>query len=415
VYEFDDFALIEMQVDQNLVRKTTQLLISTAALFDYRLSCSLLHLSDELRWWVKPRSMAWFSYFLVRQYDRQRSIQHFRMSKESVFDLCSALKPYIERRDTRYRCAIPVEIRVIAALYKLAQVVNILTCSEMFAIGCSIVGRAIRKVVNAVNIVFRSQISWPQGEQLLQVMSDFKTWCHMPGAVGALDCTHIHIVKPRILYPKDYYYYKMNGYSIIAQAVVDSKKRFIDLFVGMPSSTNDSRTLCRSGSYASIQHHRILNDRNGVQHEGFFPYLLGAKGYPLLSWLMVPHKEVRPLSVLERLYNKRLRRGRCVVENAFGLLKMNWRVLLTKSDLSVKIMPDVVYACAILNNLIMSDRDVDVEAMTEIMEREVGNLFEEDDGNGALNLGQRLHGEDGTEAIQARLQTFLGRQRVQGV
>jgi hypothetical protein len=249
----------------------------------------------------------------------------------------------------------------------------------------------------------------------LQVMSDFKTWCHMPGAVGALDCTHIHIVKPRILYPKDYYYYKMNGYSIIAQAVVDSKKRFIDLFVGMPSSTNDSRTLCRSGSYASIQHHRILNDRNGVQHEGFFPYLLGAKGYPLLSWLMVPQKEVRPLSVLERLYNKRLRRGRCVVENAFGLLKMNWRVLLTKSDLSVKIMPDVVYACAILNNLIMSDRDVDVEAMTEIMEREVGNLFEEDDGNGALNLGQRLHGEDGTEAIQARLQTFLGRQRVQGV
>jgi hypothetical protein len=140
VYEFDDFALIEMQVDQNLVRKTTQLLISTAALFDYRLSCSLLHLSDELRWWVKPRSMAWFSYFLVRQYDRQRSIQHFRMSKESVFDLCSALKPYIERRDTRYWCAIPVEIRVTAALYKLAQGVNILTCSEMFTIGCSTVG-----------------------------------------------------------------------------------------------------------------------------------------------------------------------------------------------------------------------------------------------------------------------------------
>jgi hypothetical protein len=180
---------------------------------------------------------------------------------------------------------------------------------------------------------------------------------------------------------------------------VDSKKRFIDLVVGMPGSTNDSRTLCRNGLYANVQHRRILNDRHRVQHEGFSPYLLRDKGYPLLSWLMVPHKEDRPLNVLERLYNKRLCRGRCIVENAFGLLKMNWRVLLTKPDRSVKIIPDVVCACAILNNLILSDRNVDVEAMIEIMEREVENLFEEDDDNGAPNLGQCLHGEDGTEAI----------------
>jgi hypothetical protein len=103
--------------------------------------------------------MAWFSDFLVTQYDRQRWIQHFRMSKESVFELCTALRPHIERRNTCYRCAIPVEIQITAALYKLAQGVNILTCSEMFAIGRSIVGQAIREVVNAMNIVFRSQIS----------------------------------------------------------------------------------------------------------------------------------------------------------------------------------------------------------------------------------------------------------------
>jgi hypothetical protein len=204
----------------------------------------------------------------------------------------------------------------------------------------------------------------------------------MPGVVGAIDYTHVHIVKPQILYPEDYFYHKTSGYSIIAQAVVDSKKRFIDLFVGMPGSTNDSRTLWRSGLYANVQRRRILNDMNGVQHEGFSPYLLGDKGYPLLSWLMVPHKDDRPLIVLERLYNKRLRRGRCVVENAFGLLKMNWQVLLTKSDLSVNIMPDVVCAYVIQNNLILNDRDVDVDAMIEIMEREIGNLFGEDEDNG---------------------------------
>jgi hypothetical protein len=252
-YEFDDHTFIDLQVDENIARRVAQIVVSTAALFDYRLSCSFLHLSEELKWWVKPGSTAWFSDFLVRQYDRERWIHHFRMLKESAFDLCNALWPHIERKDTRYRCAIPVEIRVTTALYKLAHGVDILTCSELFAIDCSTIGRAIQEVVNSINIVFRSQISWPEGDELLQVMSDFKNWCHMPGVVGAIDCTHVHIVKLRILYPKDYYYHKTGGYSIIAHAVVDSRKRFIDLYVGMPGSTNDARTLRRSALYANVQ------------------------------------------------------------------------------------------------------------------------------------------------------------------
>ena len=88
---------------------------------------------------------------------------------------------------------------------------------------------------------------------------------------------------------------------------------------------------------------------------------------------------------------------------------MKWQVLLTKSVLSVNIMPDVVCTCAILNNLILSNRDVDVDAMIEIMEWEVRNLFQDNDENGVPSHGQRLHGEDGGEAIQARLQTYLRR------
>jgi hypothetical protein len=143
----------------------------------------------------------------------------------------------------------------------------------------------------------------------------------------------------------------------------------------MPGSINDSRILRCSGLYSNVQQRRILYDINGIQHKGFSPYLLGDKGYHLLSRLMVPHKDDRPLSVVERLYNKRLRRGRRVVENAFGLLKMNWRVLLIKPDLSVNIILDVVCACAILNNMILSDRDVDVDAMIQIMEHKMGNIF----------------------------------------
>jgi fumarate reductase subunit D len=35
-YDADDYALMELQVDENVTRKTAQVLVSTAALFDYR-------------------------------------------------------------------------------------------------------------------------------------------------------------------------------------------------------------------------------------------------------------------------------------------------------------------------------------------------------------------------------------------
>jgi hypothetical protein len=47
---------------------------------------------------------------------------------------------------------------------------------------------------------------------------------------GAIDGTHIYIFKPST-YPKDYYYHKCGGYNVVAQAIVDCKKKFIEVFV----------------------------------------------------------------------------------------------------------------------------------------------------------------------------------------
>jgi hypothetical protein len=70
----------------------------------------------------------------------------------------------------------------------------------------------------------------------------------MPGLVGAIDGMHVAISKPQFG-TEDYYYFKSGGYSLNCQAVVDSQKRFMDLYLGMPGSTNDSRVLRRSSLY----------------------------------------------------------------------------------------------------------------------------------------------------------------------
>jgi len=46
---------------------------------------------------------------------------------------------------------------------------------------------------------------------------------------GTISNTHISISKPRLAFVKDYYYHKMGGYSIVAQTIVDVRKRFINM------------------------------------------------------------------------------------------------------------------------------------------------------------------------------------------
>jgi hypothetical protein len=72
--------------------------------------------------------------------------------------------------------------------------------------------------------------------------------------LGTIDGTHISIVKS-FSYPKNYYYHKSNGYNMVAQTLLDCKKRSISVFVGLLGSVNDSRVLHRFALYRNAQHH----------------------------------------------------------------------------------------------------------------------------------------------------------------
>jgi hypothetical protein len=109
----------------------------------------------------------------------------------------------------------------------------------------------------------------------------------------------------------------------------------------------------------------LWDARNSV--EGFSLYLLGDSGYPLLSWLMVPHRNTRNFTVLERLFNKKLRKGPCVVENAFGILKQTFRELLVKSNLDVVFLPDIISCCAILHNVLLGQSHGEVEHLMQLL------------------------------------------------
>ena len=252
--------------------------VIASVLHDFRLAHSRRILDDELGFWVLSRSTAWFSHFLLHEYDDQRWVANFRFTKAAIFQMASVLAPHCQRQDTRYQKAIPMRVKIACVLYKLVQGASLLMCSELFAVGQSIVSMYLRDVVYAINLEFRAEISFPRGQRLRNNMHAFHEFCGLLGVVGAIDGTHIHIRKPYVG-PEDYFYFKSLGYSIHMQAIVDRSKRFVDLSVGMPGSTHDSRVLRRSALYQQAESGTLFDE--GINVNGFMPYLLGDSGYPL--------------------------------------------------------------------------------------------------------------------------------------
>jgi hypothetical protein len=135
-----------------------------------------------------------------------------------------------------------------------------------------------------VNHVYACVIHWPIGDEMRAVILDFKAFCSMHSVHGALDCTHIHISK-LAHFLDDYYYFKTGGYSMVDQAVVDTKKMFQNIYVGLPGSVNDQRVLQKSTLWQNVVHGGLLNFDAGSQ-DVIPPYFLADKGYPLLSWCL---------------------------------------------------------------------------------------------------------------------------------
>ena len=144
-----------------------------------------------------------------------------------------------------------------------------------------------RDVVHAINVEFRPHIFWHVGIQFIEKMHAFHQYCSLPGVVGAVDGTHFEIRKPSIN-PEDYFYFKSSCYTIQCQVVVDISWKFIDVSVDMSGSTHDIQVSKRSALYHKAVHENLFDPV--FSHVGFC--LIGDNGYPLLPWLMTPHREL---------------------------------------------------------------------------------------------------------------------------
>ncbi|KAM7151325.1 uncharacterized protein RBU57_012021 [Macrochelys suwanniensis] len=277
----------------------------------------------ECRFWVRETSTEWWDHIVMQVWDDEQWVQNFRMRKATFMGLCEELAPALRRKDTRLRAALMVEKRVAIAIWKLATPDCYRSVENQFGVGKSTIGIVLMQVCKAINLILLRRTVTPGNVQ--DIVAGFEQM-GFPNCGGAIDGKHIPILAPHHLASE---YINRKGYfSMVLQALVDHRGRFIDI--------NAAGT--------------FFPDQKITVGEVEMPIvILGDPAYPLMPWLMKPY--TGSLDTSKERFNYRLSRCRMTVECAFGRLKGCWHSLYGKLDLADDSIPTVISACCTLHNI----------------------------------------------------------------
>lgn len=227
--------------------------------------------------------------------------------------------------------------------------------------GISTVCNLVREVMEVLWIVLCPiHMAIPTKEQWNDIAMDFYSIWDLPHCIGAIDGYHVEIIKPDNSGSLNYNFKKFH--SIVLQAVVDARYRYIFIDVGGYGHQHDATTFRNSSVYTALEKKELLipKDNELPNSTIILPYfLVGDGAYPLSDYLMKPYPG-KNLPTDKKVFNQRLSRGRVVVECAFGHMSQRWRIFHTAIQLTPETTELVVKASCILNNVIIDLRDTDI-------------------------------------------------------
>lgn len=278
-------------------------------------------------------------------------IEIFRLSNDSTRRLINLLQPFLFERTRSH--GISIEIMIITALRFYASGSYQRGIGQDFNIGLSqtSVHRCIHTATEAIarNLSrIYTYIKFPQifNERQQIKMGLFNNW-GLPGVIGAIDCTHVAILKPA---HEEHNFINRKGYhSLNVQVVCDHEMVIRNVNSNYGGSTHDS-FIWRQSELQNFMNNLYINNEVNT-------WLIGDSGYPLQPYLLTPINNAAAGSP-QATYNNAHILVRNVIERCFGNLEMRFRCLLKErvARYSPQFVSTLIVACCTLRNYCIAEK-----------------------------------------------------------
>ncbi|KAE9146633.1 hypothetical protein PF006_g8607 [Phytophthora fragariae] len=331
------------------------------ALLAGSLGCAVDSVALRTRSFV-PRSLQWRAFVFSSFAAPSEFRSHFRLTRAAFSELLAVLAPLIIKQESRFGKPLPAAVRPAVFLFFCGHGCSLHVLSAQFGIGKSTASSIIHEVARAIVARMKSLVAFPTTRaQLLKLSIEFEDGYGIPGCVGALDGCHIPIVQPSVSNSKKLY--NRCFYSFNMSAVVDKRRRFLDIDVRWPVSVGDSRVF--SNSAVVRVHASILGKLGGPDGAGrlltglnehySIPFFLLADSAYANSKHVVTTFEIAETQryVPTAHLNRALAGMRYPVECEFGILKSRRRVLgkpVEMARTNVEVVPTLIADVCILHN-----------------------------------------------------------------
>ncbi|XP_066593214.1 putative nuclease HARBI1 [Prorops nasuta] len=306
---------------------------------------AITNLRRSPRIWSKIRSSHFWEDIILNEFTDEDWVESFRMKKIVFYYIVNTLKNSLQNAALTKRDPISVEKAVAITVFYLASCCEMRVVGNLFGVSKTSVWRCLHFVVNAINKVLGPiWIKMYTEAQCAMIAEIYKERSYIPQLIGAIDGTHIPLTPPS------------EGYRDYINRKVRSTDIFRNINCQAPGSSHHAAVFKESNLF---KFNKDVIPQNCITLNGCtIPYMIiGDPAYPLLQWLIKGYTKNHHLTPEEESFNVHLNSARVDIEIAFGRLKARWRRIMKKVELHYTFVPDVVYTCCILHNIVESHKE----------------------------------------------------------
>jgi DDE superfamily endonuclease len=209
------------------------------------------------------------------------------------------------------------------------------------------------------------KIKFPLNEGRREAARWFFRKCNIPYLCGSIDGSIIKIASPNCVnfIPREFWCKRKRTYSLNLMVVCDHQKKIIFADARWPGGTSDTGAVARSKFLTNL----FVRRDPEIFPEPFM--ILADGGFHKRSCFIAPDLVAR--NQVENQFNTRISSARCVVENAFGLLKMKWRRLHQHAIAEcTRVVPHIILCACVLHNICIDAGDVNDEEAAAVRDED---------------------------------------------